>query len=39
MSNAVLDVSVRPESLRGGMVAFVEQRVERLEQDCLVLFW
>jgi len=37
--SAVLDVAIRPEALRGDIVAFVEQRVERLEHKCLVLFW
>src|ERR1700722_19782650 len=34
---AVLDVSVRPEALCGGVVAFVEQRVEGFENKRLVL--
>jgi len=34
---AVLDVAVRPEPLRGSVVAFVEQSVERLEDERLVL--
>ena len=36
---AVLDVAFRPEALRGSGVAFVEQRVEGFEHECLVLFW
>src|SRR5262249_8899698 len=35
---AVLDVPLRPEALRGSVVAFVEQRVEGFEHECLVLF-
>src|ERR1700761_1702936 len=35
---AVLDVAIGPEALRGGVVAFVEQRVEGLEHERLVLF-
>jgi hypothetical protein len=34
---AVLDVTFRPEALRGSVVAFVEQRVEGFEHERLVL--
>ena len=34
---AVLDVLRRPEALRGRVVAFVEERIEGFENDCLVL--
>jgi hypothetical protein len=36
---AVLDVALRPEALRGGVVTFVEQRIESFEYERLVLFW
>ena len=35
---AVLDVAVRPEALRGSVVALVEQGVEGFEYERLVLF-
>src|SRR5215472_7716818 len=35
---AMLDVTVRPEPLRGSIAALVEKRVEGLEQEGLVLF-
>jgi hypothetical protein len=33
----MLDVAVRPEAIRSGVVAFVEQR-EGFEHECLVQF-
>ena len=34
----MLDIAVRPEALRGNIIAFVEQRVEGFEYERLVLF-
>ena len=35
---AMLNIALRPEALRGNIVAFVEQRVEGFEHEPLVLF-
>ena len=35
---AVLDVAFGPEALRGGLIAFVEQRVEGFKHEGFVLF-
>ena len=34
----VLDVSIRPEARRSFVIALVEERTERLQNQCLVLF-
>ena len=36
--SAVLDVAVGPEPFRGCVVALIEQRIERLQNNRLVLF-
>jgi len=35
---AVLDVTIRPEFFSELVVAFVEQRIERFEDNCLIMF-